>query len=61
MHVNTIFSQNEQHILSTASVGTLSIQQNKRRMMNETTDRPPPMITQKAWNGLKPTADDYNI
>lgn len=59
MHVNTIFSQNEQYILSTVSVGTLSTQHNKCRMTKETTDRPPP-TTAQARNGLKPTADDHN-
>jgi len=58
MHVNAVFSHNEQYILSTVSVGTLSIQQNKCTMMKETMDKSPPMNIQKAWNGLKPTADD---
>jgi hypothetical protein len=26
--------------------------------MKEMMDRPPPLMTQKAWNGLKPTAGD---
>ena len=49
IHVNTIFSQNEQYTLSTVSIGSLSIQYNKCRMMMETTDRP--MMTEQAWNG----------
>ena len=30
-------------------------------MMKEMTDRPTPIITEQAWYGFKPTADDYNI
>ena len=59
--MNTIFSHNEQYILPTVSVRTLSIQHNKYRMMKEMTDRPPTLMTEQARNGLKPTADDYNI
>jgi hypothetical protein len=57
----TIFSQNKQYKLSTVSVGTLSIQHNKCRMMKEMTNRPTPMMTEQTRNGFKPTADDYNI
>jgi hypothetical protein len=54
-------SQNDQHILSTVTVGTLSTQHNKCRMTKETTDKPTTMMTEQGQNGLKPTADDYNI
>jgi hypothetical protein len=49
------------YILSPVSVATLSIQHNKCRMTNRRMDRPKSMMTEQAWNGLKPTADDYNI